>query len=100
MEAVKLYFVDKPLHRNDWKKTEKRGLTGMGKPKKILVTGLLLIVLPPLFIVMGGIPDFSELIGQGQGFAYTLAAFLFLLMFVGAIFLLIGVGMILFRRRN
>ncbi|TWT05449.1 hypothetical protein FQV26_13530 [Planococcus sp. CPCC 101016] len=72
----------------------------MSKPKKLLVTGILLIVLPPLFIVMGGIPEFSELIGQGEGFAYALAAFLLLLIFIGVVFLLIGVGMILFRRRT
>lgn len=72
----------------------------MGKSKKLLVTGLLLIVFPPLFIVMGGIPRFIELIGQSEGFAYALAAFLLLLIFVGVIFLLIGVGMIVFRRRT
>ena len=72
----------------------------MGKPKKILMTGFLLIVLPPLFIVMGGIPTLSELFGHGEGFAYLLAFLLLLLIFVGVVFLLIGVGMIVFRRRT
>ncbi len=72
----------------------------MSKPKKLLVTGLLLIVLPPLFIVMGGIPKLGELTGQGEGFAYALAAFLLLLIFIGVLFLLIGVGMNVFRRRT
>ncbi|WP_203341069.1 hypothetical protein [Planococcus beijingensis] len=72
----------------------------MGKPKKLLVTGILLIVFPPLFIVMGGIPRFSELTGQGEGFAYFLAFVLLLLIFIGVVFLLIGVGMLVFRRRT
>lgn len=58
----------------------------MSKPKKLLVTGLLLIVLPPLFIVMDGIPRSSELFGQGEGFAYALSAFLLLLIFIGVVF--------------
>lgn len=88
------------LHKHYWKETEKRGLKGMGKPKKVLVTALLLIVLPPLFIVMGGIPTLSELLGQGEGFAYFMAFLLLALIFIGVVFLLIGIGMLIFRRKT
>ena len=81
-------------------KLKREDLMGMGRPKKMLVTGILLIVLPPLFIVMGGIPRFSELTVQGEGFAYFLAFVLLLLILIGVVFLLIGVGMLVFRRRT
>lgn len=60
------------------------------KSEKTIVTGLLLILLPPLFIVAGGIPAMSELFGYGEGFAYMLAYIMLLCIFLGMVLVLIG----------
>lgn len=61
------------------------------KQKKIIITGLAFILLPPLFIFMGGIPALSELFGLGEGFAYAQAYLLFLFIFIGLGILFFGI---------
>ncbi len=61
------------------------------KQKKTFITGLAFILLPPLFIFMGGVPALSELFGLGEGFAYAQAYLLFLFIFIGLGILFFGI---------
>ncbi|MBZ5201559.1 hypothetical protein HU147_10060 [Planomicrobium chinense] len=68
------------------------------KQKNTFVTGFLLILLPLLFIFTGGVPTLSRLIGLGEGFPYTMAAVLLFIIFIGLLFLIVGVAKTVFQR--
>lgn len=70
------------------------------KSKKLLLTGFLLIVLPPLFIVMGGIPTLAEVFGYGEGFAYLMAYGLLFCIFVGMVLVMIGLIKMFFVKKQ
>lgn len=69
------------------------------KQKNTFITGFLLILLPLLFIFIGGIPTLSRLTGLGEGFAYTMAAVLLFLIFIGLLVLIVGIAKSVFQRR-
>ena len=70
------------------------------KQKKILIAGFLLILFPPLFIALGGIPALSDVFGFGEGFAYMLVYFLFFLIFAGMIIVNIVIFKAFFKRER
>lgn len=70
------------------------------KSKKLVLTGFLLIVLPLLFIVMGGIPTLAEAFGYGEGFTYLMAYMLLFCILVGMVLVIISLIRMFFVKKQ